>query len=376
MKNLSLSCLLSLGLLLPLTAQITITNAVFPAVGDTLFYAVDNQPTGIVMTAPGFDQQWDFSNLQSSFTFEQVFQDAQAGPDYSSFPSATLYYQTDTPEVDAYLKVSAQNVSVLGIAGPDPSLLNLDLIAHYNPPIVQSRAPLNFFDINQINSGLLLPFSPSILPGVGQLPINADSMRLRVAFNRIDVVDAWGSLSIPGGTFDVLREKRTQYRETRLDGKISPLGWLDITDLAVQYLQLPTLGVDTTVTYYFWNDQSKEPIAICTTDNSQLLVVNVQYKNVDLTSGINKVEQEVADLNLFPNPAEDVLQIRASNLDGGDYTVQIFNLLGQEMYGRSRNIASGPLEETLDVSSLEKGLYVCKLSNGNGQTGQAFFVKQ
>ncbi|MBK8492827.1 MAG: hypothetical protein IPL49_18570 [Saprospirales bacterium] len=189
MKNPSLSCLFSLGLLLPLSAQITITNSVFPALGDTLHFAVDNQPQGIVMTPPGGDQQWDFSNLQPSYMFEQVFQDVQTGPDYGSFPSATLYYQTTTPDVDAYLNVSAQNVSLLGIAGPDPSLLSLDLIAHYNPPIIQSRAPVSFFDINQISPGLLIPFLPGILPGVGSLPFNADSMRLRIAINRIDAVD-------------------------------------------------------------------------------------------------------------------------------------------------------------------------------------------
>ncbi|MCB9284686.1 MAG: T9SS type A sorting domain-containing protein [Lewinellaceae bacterium] len=376
MKNLSLSCLLSLGLLLPLSAQITITNSVFPALGDTLRFAVDNQPQGIVMTPPGGDQQWDFSNLQPSYTFEQIFQDGQAGPDFDSFPSATLYYQTTTPEVDAYLQVSAQNVSLLGISGPDPSLLSLDLIAEYYPPIVQSRAPVNFFDIHQTSSGLLLPFHPSILPGVGQLPVNPDSMRLRVAINRLDAVDAWGSLSIPGGTFDVLREKRTQYTETRLDAKIAPLGWLDVTDIAIQYLQLSPLGVDTTVTYYFLNDQSKEPIAICTTDNTQLQVVTVQYKNVDIPSGVNKVEPAVAGLEVFPNPAGDILQIRASNLEKGDYLVVIYSMVGPEVYRKSITSAPGQLEEVLDIAGLEKGMYVCQLSNGKGQMEQAVFVKQ
>ncbi len=96
MKKIGLLCLFSLGLLIFLKAQLVITNAVFPAVGDTLFYAIDNQPSGIVMTAPRFDQQWNFSNLQASSTWEQIFQDASTGSVSASFPSANLVYQTRT----------------------------------------------------------------------------------------------------------------------------------------------------------------------------------------------------------------------------------------------------------------------------------------
>lgn len=268
-----------MGFLIPVTAQITITNAVFPVVGDTLFFATDNQPQGIIMTPPGGPQQWDFSNLQPSATSQQIFLPPQAGPDYGSFPSATLLYQKPGGNVDVYLNASGNQVSMLGISGPDPLILGIDLIAHYNPPIVQSRALVNFLDINQTSSGILLPFLPGLLPGVGSLPFTADSMRIRVAINRLDVVDAFGALAIPGGTFDVLRQKSTEYRERRLDAKVPPLGWLDVTDEANQYLGLG-LGVDTTVTFQFLSNQSKEPIAVCTTDNSQLLVVNVQYKNI------------------------------------------------------------------------------------------------
>ena len=90
MKKLGFLCLLGMGLLIPARAQITITNAVFPAVGDTLYYALDDQPANLVMTAPGGGQQWDFTNLQPSFTWEEVFQEASTGTVSGSFPSADL----------------------------------------------------------------------------------------------------------------------------------------------------------------------------------------------------------------------------------------------------------------------------------------------
>ncbi|MCB0569226.1 MAG: T9SS type A sorting domain-containing protein [Phaeodactylibacter sp.] len=297
MKNIGLLCMLCMGFLAPLTAQVTITNAVFPVVGDTLFFVIDNQPQGIVMTAPDFSsQQWDFSNLQASATWQQIFQLPQNGPDYGAFPSANLLYQTPAGNVDVYANVSGSQVSLLGLSGPDPLLLGIDLVAHFNPPIVQSRAPVNFFDGNLTSSGFLVPFLPALLPGVGLLPINADSMRIRVSISRLDAVDAWGTLAIPGGTFDVLRQKSTEYLEKRLDAKIQPLGWLDVTDIAIQYLGLD-LGVDTTYTFQFLNSQSKEPIAVCTTDNGGLLVANVRYK--DVSSGMSPCAND--------NEAPDIL---------------------------------------------------------------------
>ncbi|MCB0571121.1 MAG: T9SS type A sorting domain-containing protein [Phaeodactylibacter sp.] len=378
MKNVGLIFLFSMGLLATGKAQITITDAVFPEAGDTLFFAMDTQPGQVVMTAPGGGQQWDLSGLQPSFTFEQVYQDAQSGPDYGSFPSATLYYQTGNGNVNTYLNVNGQQVAALGFSGPDQSVLGLDLVARYAPPLVQSRAPVQFFDIKQASTGLLLPFDASMLPGVGQLPIAPpDSMRLRIAINRLDAVDAWGALSIPGGTYDVLREKRTEFRETRLDAKIPVLGWLDITDVALQYLSLNALGVDTAITYYFLNDQSKEPIAICTTDNGGLQVVSVQYKNAAMVTAVKKAVQPAAVLAVFPNPAEDVLHIRASGLAGEHCTVRAFSILGQEVYRKAcTGTSSGKLEEELDIAGLEKGVYVCKLTNDREEMAQALFVKR
>ncbi|MCB0583009.1 MAG: hypothetical protein KDD10_27275, partial [Phaeodactylibacter sp.] len=117
MKNIGLLCLFGMGLLSPGKAQITITNAVFPAAGDTLFYALDDQPDALVMTAPGGGQQWDFTNLQPSLAWEEVFQDAGTGSVSGSFPSADLVSRPGNGNVEAYLKVSAQDVSLLGFSG-------------------------------------------------------------------------------------------------------------------------------------------------------------------------------------------------------------------------------------------------------------------
>jgi hypothetical protein len=97
-------------------------------------------------------------------------------------------------------------------------------------------------------------------------------------FQRLGVIDAYGTLSIPGGTFDVLRKKQTEYRSTAVDVKVAPLGWIDISTIGGQ--QILPLGTDTITTFHFLNNESKEPIAICTLNTAQNQVTGVQYKAV------------------------------------------------------------------------------------------------
>ena len=74
-------------------AIFSVDNGVFPAVGDTFHYAVDNNPNpAIVMTPPGLNQTWDFSSLKKSATWSYTMRPASTGVDAAKFPNATLVY--------------------------------------------------------------------------------------------------------------------------------------------------------------------------------------------------------------------------------------------------------------------------------------------
>ena len=364
-------------------SQITVTNAVFPALGDTLFYAVDIQPgLSDLITAPGGDQNWDLSGLQPDQTWERIFKDPQTAAGSALFPAATLFYDAGG-SAEAFLNVTGQEVALLGFNGGDPIGLGINLVSPFNPPMIQSRAPVNFFDIHQMSTSLLLPFSTDQLPAgfLNQLQISGfvDSLRIRTSINRLDAVDAWGTLSIPGGSFPVLREKRTQYRENRLDAKIAPLGWLDVTDLAIQNVGLNSLGVDTLTTHQFLNVESKEAIAILTLDNSGSQVVNIQYKNLGMITGSKDVDPAGMALSVFPNPTEGFIHIRAGNLKPGNYTLAIYNITGAEVWRKTVHVAGGQLDLELDATHLGNGAYLCRSSRDGEEmegTRLAIFVKQ
>lgn len=362
MRNISLLLVLAM-LGASIHAQITVTNTTFPAVGDTLYYAFDTSPDVFVFTPPGGNQSWDFSNLHADLTQVQVFQSPTNGNASSDFPGATLMYVNGA--IENYLQVTNQEVRLLGYYGSDPIGIGFNAAIPYIPPIVERRAPINFFEIHQVSSGVLYAFSSNVIPDAirQRLPFTPDSLRVRIAINRLDVVDGYGDLTIPGGTYPVLREKRTQYRETRLDAKVPPLGWLDVTDVVIQAVGLTNLGVDTTVTYHFFNNTSKEPIAIVTLNKDQATPRLVQYKSNRMTTAVTPLAQPTLEWTAFPNPASNQVQLRFTNIKPGQYELKMYNILGMEVKSASYKIPGKTFETELNITTLAAGTYWCSLQD-------------
>lgn len=360
-------------------AQITITNTVFPAAGDTLRYAFGAQAGAfaMVVTPPGGNQVWDLSGLQSTQTWNQVMKSPQSGTAFSSFPGASAMYNPFGSTTEAYVKVSTNTVRQMGYFGSDPTGIGLNLVFKYGGSLDDTWAPMNFFDIHQGSGSISTTFSSNIVPApiLDQLPIVPDSLRLRIATTRLDVVDAWGTMQIPGGSFEVLRKKQTDYRETRMDAKVPFLGWLDVTDIALQSAGIAGLGVDTLVSYHFLNNQSKESIAICTLNGAQDDIATIQYKSLN-TTGIFTPESADYTIHAYPNPATDLLQLQASGVPNGACQLFFLDASGKAVSRSVLELSSDQLDQSVPVGQLTPGVYWCRLQFANGQTGVVAFVKQ
>lgn len=367
MKYFLLPFLLANALALP--AQITVQPSTLPRVGDTLRTAVDNLPSNISMGVSGPNQRWDFSSLQSPFTRQTLIRAASEGMYTRQFPNASMMTPL-SDNAEAYYRATSnaqqQTFQVLGLFGKDPVNFGIDVLTKLNPPLVERRAPLQYRDNHHTEAALLLAFSADDLPAavLNQLPITPDSLRVRVSIDRDDEVDAWGKLVIPGGIYDVLREKRREVRETRVDAKIGFLGWQDITAL------IPNsefAGKDTTLYYYFLSNDAKEPIAIATMDATQQRPVRVEYKANDLTTDVQNVKALKPGVYAFPNPAIVNVRFEFSNLPAGNYKLSIYNILGSEVW-HQRYYINGQRIEKVDISSLRKGTYLYSLQDDRGRT--------
>jgi hypothetical protein len=358
------------------SAQITLTNAVFPAVGDTLKFATDNSPAASInpATPPGGPQTWDFSTLEASQTAINVYQAASAGMNAGAFPGADLVLIGTTGET--YFNVTNSKVEAMGYSGDDPANFGIDVTVKFAPPLVERRAPTNFFDISSSNSslGITLPTDVPPLNAIfGNLPVNIDSLRVRVITDRLEVVDGFGNCLIPGGQYPVLRQKRTEYRTTAMDVYVN-LGffgnWVDLSTL-IGGSGGPGglgdfIGTDTTITYRFLSGTEKEEIAVATMTNDLSEVNSVRFKNIGLSDAEDLVDAPgTAGIHAYPNPAVEWVRFDCTNLPNDAYTLKIFNLVGKVVWKENYQLA-GNRSIRLELEPFRKGTYLYSLSDSKG----------
>lgn len=357
------------SLLTTLSAQITITAAdYFPALGDTLLTSVDLQPENITITPAGGDQTWDFTNLEEDFDLLNIIGDPDTGTVAGQYPAAQLLITQEGGVGEGYYTSTDNAYSVIAYAGADPLGFGLEVSAPFDPPYVERWAPLAFFDVRNTNSSLQISIDADQLPSaiLDSLPVSPDSLRVSINTSRTDVVDGWGNLSIPGGSYDVLREKRTEFRDLRLEAKVGFFPWVDVTDVVVGLLMLDELGEDTSITYNYWSNLEKEPIAIVTMNNDETAVQQIEYKQIEIVSNTFVAASAQPTAKVYPNPAIVEARFQFENLPNGNYQLELYDLTGKRIWQRSIS-ARGTHEERLDVTDFPKGLYLYSLKNASGQ---------
>lgn len=287
---------LAAALLAPLGAQtqIVVGNSVFPRAGDSLHYALDRNPDpAIQVTPPGGVQTWDFSSLKAQTRWVETLSPAATGTGAEFFGDATLVYtQTGPASVnfpllpgsngsEAYLRVSDNAVSLLGFHGGsdaghlgvgayvrycndgDPACtpdLRTEFMTRYRPPLALTWAPKNFFDIRQATSRFDEVYPAAVIPGLASFTY--ESLRTRTEVSSVTRVYAYGTLLLPGGSFDVLREQTQTIVSIELDALVRPLGWLDVTDQATTAIPDVRWGTWEQYTYRYFDASSKESLAI------------------------------------------------------------------------------------------------------------------
>lgn len=376
MKKLSFLSLLMLVIFNKnLAAQVTITNASFPAVGDTLNEAIDNSPA-IDNGEVGGNQVWDFTSLKANIIRKNAVRPASEGSDSASFPTANLLFKQlgAANAQQQYMKSSTSKIEYIGYNGSLQGGLGSNIIAVFNPTEVMRRAPMKFFDNNVTNSSLNLTLPASIIPDtlLANFPIKPDSIRVKFESNRVDLVDSWGKMNIPNGSFDVLREKRMNFTNTKVEIKVAFLGWIDLSTLlgAGGGFGGVNLGKDTIVQYHYFSNNAKEAIAVVSVDPNNLdSVLSVTFKAINIkVTDINEIfdVENVNALNLYPNPAVNEVNIKLTDIPTGNYNMVIYNILGRQMMKKSYFV-NGNMVINENISILPKGNYLISLSNNTGK---------
>lgn len=116
-------------------------------------------------------------------------------------------------------------------------------------------------------------------------------------------------------------------------------------------------------------------LVLKTSTASQTYALNsLRYLNfMNMVSGLATVQNSKKRLQLFPNPAVDVLNIELGSSARISDVIEIFSTEGKLMCNEA--LKSGNDTYQLNVSHLAKGLYICKLRNEAG-ISTTKFLKQ
>ncbi len=87
--------------------------------------------------------------------------------------------------------------------------------------------------------------------------------------------------------------------------------------------------------------------------------------SIDNTSGIAGINKPDLDMNLFPNPCDDLLQINAYLPQTSYAKVEIFNVTGIKIFDRQIMYPNTTFQSAIDVSRFPSGMYFVRLSTSD-----------
>jgi len=94
-------------------------------------------------------------------------------------------------------------------------------------------------------------------------------------------------------------------------------------------------------------------------------LTDIRYVNfTDLSTGVHPLENNKNGcLVLFPNPVQDILTLNYKSL-GEAIQFEIMTMDGKTAYRNIIDIQSGTNQTDINVTSLQKGMYLCRLIDG------------
>lgn len=337
-----------------LNGQITILHADMPNAGDSILTSITNTIGTLDQTLTGANYNWDYSTLVYQSQQEVKF-DAP-----SSFPLlfAVLFNGFNTSygrenrnlttipgaNVTAAYDFLKETNTALKQVGGGMTVNGTPIPYFYSPNDIIYTFPMNYLNTDSCNYSYNLT-----IPTIGYYGETG---------HRVNVVDGWGTLITPGGTYQTLRVKSvitsidTLYNSTFMFGITIPrparveYKWLATAK------QIPVLEIDAT-----------------TTGTTQT-ITNVQYQDtLHPTSGVGIKENTLNNFNasIFPNPCEDVAILQYNLTVASRIKISVSDVLGRTISTLVDESETASIHlKTIDVKELHltKGIYFVNIQSG------------
>jgi hypothetical protein len=81
------------------------------------------------------------------------------------------------------------------------------------------------------------------------------------------------------------------------------------------------------------------------------------FQSPTIPNGISASNSNLEGLNIFPNPAQDRIEIRFNTVQSDQAQIFITDIIGQMVYSESLSCASGLSSKVINVADLSNGIY-------------------
>lgn len=354
-------------LFLSLSGQITLTNRLLPAIGDSLAYAIDSFAAGVTITPPGGNQSWDFSLLSPIAFRSEIYRHPHEGINSSSFPFADIVVIQGINEL--YYKLHSNRIELLGTAtragGTIPGVGTANV---YPKPVIVQKYPQNYLDSLSYHTTNSISLSAALLPDtiLNSLPpaLKPDSFRINYNTRFQKETEAWGTIKLPARSWNVLREKRITENQITADAKVPFFGWTSVTAIVAPYF--PGFFENyTSTSYAFVSNETKGLIALVNVDSFDN-VIAVQFKPDDRIVLKTSDAGSINTIGVFPNPANNEIYYSINDLPSANYYISIVDLQGKE-YSTQKLFIQENIVSKLSIGELPAGSYFIQLSDKKKQ---------
>jgi len=95
--------------------------------------------------------------------------------------------------------------------------------------------------------------------------------------------------------------------------------------------------------------------------------------NYTITS-VNELPREIGDINIYPNPTPDRIEIKIDFEQYHNVKIQLIDLYGRLIWSKERN--GNQLEQIMDATRLQNGNYLLKFLIDGNQYSQTFKIQK
>jgi hypothetical protein len=352
MKKTATILSLTLFVSISVSSQVSITTADLPLASQNynLVQALPLELADPALSA-GMDMTWNYSNLEPLNTTVQSFIPVSATPFLYQFLFGQANHASAGEDLEIgemlsftdvynYFRNDATGYYDLGFGS---SFNGFPLIGQRNPTDRILQLPLEFGNEPDENNSYYQIAIPTLAT-------------IRNWQTRLNIIDGWGSVTTPTGTFEALRVR-------------SVLNIVDSIlisfeeEVIVQGFTRPE-----TIEYRWLSPGMGVPVLQINTIAGQ--ITQVTYRGENSTIGIEELKEE--SISIFPNPAYDFVQVVLPEY-AVPLTIQLIDAAGRV---QNADFVNNGNQVLINTSKLSSGLYQIQLLTNDRMFSGKVMVKR